>query len=635
MNINTMYYILLLVTLLIINSCDDNNTSSQSVNQLTSNKSLRDTTYSNRALSILSIADDQWMNGNYDEIENDTFLYRMFFKKSLTLVQNTSNEIPFRAISEQNFKLVYLGDYPSAFADRLAYYCDFEVMEAKVFSWNAITKSDNILLVINELNTNNEALDDLLNGSYSYKNQTTIVNLENINNLLHFSSYPSVIQTYERNDVTQDLAVQLLFGGIQAKGTLPITLSEDLQKGQGNTETPILRLAYTLPEAANMNSKRLAGIEKIMARAIRKKAIPGGQVMVIKSGKVVHYQSYGNFTYDKNKAVHNLNLYDLASLTKAFGTTLATMKLYDDGLLNTENRLKDYAPKSQKSPSRNLKIRHLLTHRTGLPPNAPIAKYVRIQDTVSTTYKAYFAGHNSKKYPVKIAEHQYMSKQVQKELWREIYKIRPRRKRNYLYSDVNFALIQNVNEAISGESMDKYLNRYIYNRLGLTKVLFNPLQKYPKAFIAPTILDKKWRHDLLQGEVHDEMAALLGGVGGNAGLFGNANDLGVLSQLLLNNGSYAGEQIFSPKTIEHFIYKKHSGHRALGFDRKGAGCYERASKQTFGHSGYTGTCVWIDSKTELIYIFLSNRVYPNPKNTKLMTLDTRRLIHRTIYKSLK
>jgi CubicO group peptidase (beta-lactamase class C family) len=228
-----------------------------------------------------------------------------------------------------------------------------------------------------------------------------------------------------------------------------------------------------------------------------------------------------------------------------------------------------------------------------------------------------------------------MSKQVQQELWNEIYKIRPGRSRNYLYSDVNFALIQSVNETISGEKMDKYLDRYIYHRLGLNKLLFNPLKKYSKDFIAPTILDKKWRYGLLQGEVHDEMAALLGGVSGNAGLFANANELGILSQMLLNRGNYAGEEIFSSKTVNDFTAKKYSGHRALGFDKKGAGCYEGASKETFGHSGYTGTCVWIDPQMNLIYIFLSNRVYPDPKNTKLMDLKTRKLVHRAIYKSLK
>jgi CubicO group peptidase (beta-lactamase class C family) len=633
MNIKITYY-LSLISLIGMSACG-NEKQNPSVNYPIFDTSLTDTTYANRALSLFSITDKQWLEVHYEQIATDTFLCRTFFEKSLTLVQNKLENIPFKDISEQKFKLVYFGNYPSAFAERLAYYCDFETIKAELYSWETVTESDNILLVINQLNIDKESFADFFEGAYPYKNQITVINFEQIKNLLYCSKYPTVLQIYESNAITQDWAAQLIFGGIQAKGLFPITLSDNFQKGQGDTSTPIIRLRYTLPESVNMNAKRLGDIEKIMARAIRKKAIPGGQVMVIKSGQVVHYQSYGNFTYDKNQAVHNLNLYDVASVTKAFGTTLATMKLYDDGLLDIEKRLKDYVPKSQKSPSRNLKIRHLLTHRTGLPPNAPISKYVRIKDTVSTAYKAYFASHNSKEYPIKIVESQYMSKQVQQELWNEIYKIRPGRSRNYLYSDVNFALIQSVNETISGEKMDKYLDRYIYHRLGLNKLLFNPLKKYSKDFIAPTILDKKWRYGLLQGEVHDEMAALLGGVSGNAGLFANANELGILSQMLLNRGNYAGEEIFSSKTVNDFTAKKYSGHRALGFDKKGAGCYEGASKETFGHSGYTGTCVWIDPQMNLIYIFLSNRVYPDPKNTKLMDLKTRKLVHRAIYKSLK
>lgn len=632
MKIKILYY-LSLALLIGINSCNDE-PSNPSINHTLLDTALNDTAYSNRDLTLFSITDKEWLNTNYGQIATDTFLCRTFFEKSLTLVQNKSETIPFRDILERKFKLVYLGNYPAAFAERLAYYCDFETIKAEEYSWETMTKSDNILLIINQLNIKNEALTNFFEAAYAHKNQVTVINFETIKNLLYFSKYPTVLQVYESNVITEDWSAQLLFGGIQAKGILPITVSNDFQEGQGDTTTPIIRLRYTLPEAVNMSSKKLAEIEKIMARAIRKKAIPGGQIMVIKSGQVVHYQSYGSFTYDKIQAVHNLNLYDLASVTKAFGTTLATMKLYDDGLLDVDKTLKDYVAKSEKSPSRNLKIRHLLTHRTGLPPNAPISKYVRIRDTVSTAYKAYFASHNSEAYSVKIAENQYMAKQVQEELWDKIYKIRPGRSRNYLYSDVNLALIQSVNEAISGETMDTYLDRYIYHRLGLRKVLFNPLKVYQKDFIVPTILDKKWRRCLLQGEVHDEMSALLGGVSGNAGLFANANDLGVLSQMLLNDGNYAGEQIFSPKTIKDFIYGNYSGHRALGFDKKGAGCYEGASKETFGHSGFTGTCVWIDPKAELIYIFLSNRVYPDPENAKLMELDTRRLVHRAIYKAL-
>lgn len=610
-----------------------NKSTEPSINQRIIEQSVVSKTYSNRALTKLAIDDKNWLSANYHQLATDTFLYRQFFEKSLTLVQNDKNVLPIKNIADKHFKVIYWGEFPATFVERLAYYCQYEFSAIENFEWKTVTKSDQIFLVLNQKKLSEESF-NLLEQVHRYRKQIVIINFEEVQNLLFHTDFPTIIQAYESNAVTQDWTAQLLFGGIQAKGQLPITLSDDFPKGMRNTETPITRLSYQLPESVGMRSKRLTEIEKIMSRAIRKKAIPGGQVMAIKSGKVVYYQSFGHFTYDKSQSVHNLNVYDLASVTKTSATTLAMMKLHDDKLLDTEQRLKEYLPKRVKSPSRNLKIRHLLTHRTGLPPNASIAKYVRIKDTVSTAYRAYFASQTSDKYSVKIAENRFMDKSIQNEIWKSIYDIRPARRRGYLYSDVNFAMLQNVTETIAGESMDSYLDRYIYQRLGLNYLRFNPLRTIHKSMIVPTILDKKWRHKLLQGEVHDELAALLGGVGGNAGLFSNANDLAVIHQMLLNNGRYGEEKIFDETTINHFIYQKYSGHRALGFNRRGTGCYKGASKQTFGHSGYTGTCVWVDPEEELIYIFLSNRVHPNPKNDKLMKLNTRESIHRVFYKAM-
>lgn len=610
-----------------------NEPSKPTINQRIIEQSTASNVYTNRELTLLSIDDKQWLSANYDRIATDSFLYRQFFEKSLTLVQNKQENLPIKNVEDKRFKVVYWGEFPTNFVERLAYYCQYELSTIENFIWNTITQSDQIFLVLNQKDISKEDF-ELLEQIYHYRKQIVIVNFEEVQNLLFHTDFPTIVQAYESNAVTQDWTAQLLFGGIQAKGQLPISLSDDFPKGIKNAETSVIRFSYNLPEAAGMDSKRLMDIDKIMARAIRKKAIPGGQVMAIKSGKVVYYESFGHYTYDKSKVVHNLNLYDLASVTKTSATTLAMMRLYDDGLLDTEKRLKDYVPKRSKSPSRNLRIRHLLTHRTGLPPNAPISKYVRIKDTASIVYRGYFATQISDKYSVRIAENRFMNKSVQQELWNTIYKIRPAQKRGYLYSDVNFALLQNATETIAGESMDNYLDRYIYQRLGLNYLTFNPLRKIDKSIIVPTALDKKWRHKVLQGEVHDELAALLGGVGGNAGLFSNANDLAVLYQMLLNNGSYAGEKVFDAATIDHFIYKRYSGHRSLGFDRRGAGCYKGASRQTFGHSGYTGTCVWVDPEDELIYVFLSNRVHPNPKNNKLMRLNTRTLVHRTFYKAM-
>ncbi len=633
--ISKAHSILTLLIIVVIIACND--TSRPTINERLSKPRLETMAieaYTNRDLSLLSIVDKAWVVNNYGQFETDTLVYRTFFEKTLTLVRNKGATLPLRQISSKRIRLVYWGDFPVSFSERLAYYASVETLSILDFDWKTVTASDVILLVINQKDISKKTFDAMRVKIQQRKAQVVLINFEKVKNLLYFADFPTLLQVYERNAVTEDESVQMIFGGIQAKGQLPIDLSEDLKKGTGDTATAIIRLSYTLPEAAGMSSKRLSEIKNIMERAIRKKATPGGQVLAIKSGKVVYYQSFGHFEYNKNQAVHNLNLYDLASVTKASATTLAIMKLYQDGLLDMEKTLADYVPQSEKSTSRNLKIRHLLTHQTGLPPNPPISKYVRMRDTVSTRYRTYFANQESEEYAVKIDDNLYMKQQVQVDLWQAIYKIRLARKRNYLYSDVNFALLQQVSEAITGERLDTYLEQHIYNRLGLNRLLFNPLGRFPRSEIVPTALDKRWRHQLLQGEVHDEFSALSGGVSGNAGLFADANDLAILYQLLLNKGNYGGEQIFTPATIDYFVYQKQSGHRGLGFDRKGAGCYPSASKRTFGHSGYTGTCVWADPDKELIYVFLSNRVNPDPDNEGLMTLNTRMLVHRAIYHAL-
>lgn len=589
-------------------------------------------TYSNRELTLQSIDDTTWLSKYADQIETDTFLYRQFFKKSLTLLQNKHQGLPIRQLKNKQFDVVYWGDFPTIFMERLAYYCRFDFSSIDKFAWNDLSENNQVFLVINQKAISKSDI-ELIKKIHSYQNQVIIINLETIQNLSYLSDFPTIVQVYESNAVTQDWIAQLLFGGIQAEGKLPVSINNHFPKGIKNATTPVIRLSYNLPEAADMNSNKLKDIDRIMARAIRKKAIPGGQIMAIKSGKVIYYQSFGYFTYDKKKPVHNLNLYDVASITKTAATTLAVMKLYEEGLLDTEKRLKNYIERG-RFPSRNLKIRHLLTHRSGLPSNPFISKYVRIQDTTSAAYQSYFSTHRSDLFSVEITENLFMNESVQNEVWNAIYKTRSLRNRDYLYSDVNFALLQNVTEVISGKSMDTYLNTQVYQPLGLNYLRFRPLEAFEKSMIVPSVLDTKWRHTILQGEVHDELAALFGGVGGNAGLFSNANDLAILHQMLLNNGYYGGEQIFDKSTIDHFIYKKHTGHRGLGFDKKGAGCYKGASRQTFGHSGYTGTCVWVDAEQELIYIFLSNRVYPNPKNDKLMELNTRAKIHKVFYKAI-
>lgn len=589
---------------------------------------------SNHNLSKLSISDQAWVDENYEQIETDTFVYRTFFEKTLTLVANERQVLPITQPLDRQFKVVYFGEKPIYFENRLAYYAAFQSFSSEEFNWKSVKEEDVIFLVIHQtVLTNKEQ--SILDKINLYANQIVVLNFENIKNLVYFQSFPTVIQNYEDNLVTQDWSAQLIFGGIQAKGKLPVTISDKFKKGTANAETPIIRLKYTLPEDANMQTEALTKIDKIVNDAIQRKATPSAQIMVIKSNKVVYYQSFGHFEYNKTQKVENLNLYDLASVTKVAATTLAVMKLYEDGWINTEHPLKNYLAESSATPLKFIKLKHLLTHRSGLVQYAPVSQFVRIGDTTNTRYKAFFANKKQEDYTIKINPNMYMKAAVQEKIWQSIWKFHPSAKPKYLYSDINFMLLQKVSETVTNENLDGYVNRHFYQPLGLNYLCFNPLEKIEKTAIVPTSFDKKWRKKLLQGEVNDEVCALFGGVGGHAGLFSNANDVGVLFQMLLNKGNYGGEQVLNAQTIEHFIYDKTSGRRALGFDRKGHGCYKGASSATFGHSGFTGTCVWADPKEDLIYVFLSNRVYPDTNNRRLITLFTREAIHKQIYNSIQ
>lgn len=569
----------------------------------------------------------------------DSFALRQLNEAAITLVKNRL--LPLSADLDQQTHLVYLQDIPPAFESRLPFYTAPIVHHwALSYDIKALEKADQVIFVCFNQHlkptVDQQLVQDILKVA-KYKD-VVLVNFDNITNLRPFENLTTLVQVPSNDVISQDLAAQLLFGGIQAKGHLALTLSEQLQKNQGIQHTPVVRLKYTMPQEVKMNPAYLAKIEYQINRAIRKKAIPGGQVLIAKDGKVVYQKAYGHHTYEKKQAVKPSDSYDIASITKIAATTLALMKLEEQGKYDIQDRIKTHLPKFEKARWRNVRIRHLLTHRSGLQTNAPISQFVRISNKESKKYKQYFSNHQNEDYPIQITEDLFMSLEVEEKLWKDIAKVRPSRNRKYTYSDLNFELLQSFIESKTAVGLDEYVAQHFYHPLGLNQLTFNPLQDKVVSDIVPTIQDKKWRNKLLKGEVHDETAALFGGVAGHAGLFSNANDLAIFGQLLLNKGVYGGKRYLKAETVELFTKRQH-GHRGLGFDiktSKGApGCYTGASSGTFGHSGFTGTCIWIDPVENMVYVFLSNRVHPSPKNKKLMQLKTREKVHRLAYKALQ
>ncbi|MDR2120739.1 MAG: serine hydrolase [Tannerella sp.] len=475
------------------------------------------------------------------------------------------------------------------------------------------------------------------------------------------------IMAYEATSGSQRFAAQIVFGGIPAKGRLAVTIPGLFPAGTG-IRTPKTRLGYHLPEEAGLYAERLDSIDLIVAEGLEDRAYPGCQVLVAKDGMIVYHKSFGHYDYQRTKPVTESSVYDLASVSKATGTLLAVMKAFDDTLLTLNTPLAACLPEMQGTDKSDLRIDELLYHQTGLPPTigfylkavdtssfegslySTTAKsthpvlfepqtYVRndfafLSDLVSPTPKPHFT--------TRVARDFYVHDSFRDTIIHEIRRAKPTGRGRYVYSCVNFILLKMIVERLKNQPMDELLRKTFFDPLGAHYTTYNPSDRFDSTLVVPTENDRFVRRQLLHGYVHDEAAAFQGGVSGNAGLFSNAGDLAKVLQLYLNDGVYGGETYLSQATCQLFTRSKSPvSRRGAGFDKpetdstKASPCGELVPPCVYGHTGYTGTCFWIDPENRLIYIFLSNRVHPTRLNTKLFTLDIRTRIQDVIYRALK
>lgn len=475
----------------------------------------------------------------------------------------------------------------------------------------------------------------------------------------------SVTMAYENIIPIQKAAAEMMMGGLPAKGKLPVSVQDLFDYGTGiNTEKT--RLSYGYPEEVGMSRIMLDSIEMIVNEGIKEQAFPSCQVLIAKEGVVVYNRSFGHHDYSKKKELNNSDIFDLASVTKAVATTPAIMKLLDSKKISINDRISTYLPPLKGTDKSDITIKEALFHETGLPSFLPFYICLIDQDSYSgplfsfkksdvytvlydkkvymrKDYKynpAFVSMEKKEGFKKQIAKGMYACDDIENEVLSQIVNSKLNRTKNYLYSDLNFILLKSLSDKVSKQSFDSFLEKTIYQPLGAYTTTFLPLQSFEKERIVPTEKDDFLRNQLLQGYVHDEAAATLGGVSGNAGLFSNANDLAKVLQMFLNNGSYGDESILGQATVRLFTRTKSSTcRRGLGFDKPDPEKPSRTSAGTlsplssYGHSGYTGTCFWVDPDNQLIYIFLSNRVYPSRTHTNLMSLDIRPRIHDLVYRS--
>jgi len=356
----------------------------------------------------------------------------------------------------------------------------------------------------------------------------------------------------------------------------------------------------------------------------------------------VYEKSFGSLMYDKKLLVTDETIYDLASVTKVSATLQAVMFMQERGLIDINKKASVYLPELKNSNKKDFVIKDILTHQAGLWPFLPFWAHT-IKDSLHLPQ--YYNKQQTKEYPFPVSENLFANKSMKDSLWHwivnsKIVEKTPRTPYTYKYSDMGFYIMQHLAEKMLNQPQEDFLDQNLYHPLGAYTTGYLPLRKFPAERIAPTEDDKTFRRSLLRGYVHDQGAAMHGGIAGHAGLFSDANDLGKLAQMWLNRGSYGGVQFFKPETIALFTNKQfENSRRGLGWDKPTPGDPSGptsllASAKTFGHTGFTGTCVWVDPEYDLVYIFLSNRVYPDMNNNKLLNANIRPRIQDVIYKSI-
>lgn len=460
--------------------------------------------------------------------------------------------------------------------------------------------------------------------------------------LKYFDDFSNVIVAYESDKMAQQVAAEAIFGSIPIKGKLPITASNKYTYGMGLHRSSLGRLGYSVPERVGMDSRVLAGIDTIVEEMISKKAAPGCQIIAAKDGKIVFQKSYGHFTYDKKRPVRNTDIYDVASVTKTCASTLSLMKLYDENKFDLNAPIDRYIAEADTSNKGDLNVRLALAHHARLAGWIPFYKSTVTDDKRNPTpMEQYYSKILKPGFTIPVADSLFLRTDYRDSIWSRIYVSDLKDREGYKYSDLAFYFMHKAINNLVGEPINIYADKSFYCPLGLQKTGYLPLQKHDRSCIAPTEMDDYFRMQKIQGHVHDMGAAMLGGVSGHAGLFSNAKELAVIYQMLLNGGTYGGQQFIDPETIELFTTRYHeSTRRGLGFDmkelksNKSLNMSELASESTFGHLGFTGIAAFADPEENLVYIFVSNRTFPDMNNYKFGRGEYRPRVQSQIYKAL-
>lgn len=493
--------------------------------------------------------------------------------------------------------------------------------------WKSYKMSPEIKRFIKRLTLQNKTIVTLFANAYS------------LSSFPEATSANALLVAYQNHPDAESVAAQIIFGAMGARGRLPVSGSSFFEQGFGFDTESLNRLGYGYPGEVGLNKKELEKIDLLVSEAISQRATPGCQVIVARKGKVVFDKSYGYQTYSGEVAVSDDDIYDLASITKMAATLPMIMKLVEEGKIDLDKTLGDYLPELKGTNKDSLVIREVLAHQARLTPWIPFYLETLMNGVQKPSYYAPIRDFN---YPYCVAEGTFACRSMKDTVMDRIIRSKLLPNKEYKYSDLGYYFFMEIIQRIEGKPLDALVDDWLYSNLGAPTMTYRPLEKFPEERIVPTENDKVFRKQALRGYVHDQGAAMIGGVAGHAGLFSNANDLAKLMQMFLNAGNYGGVRYLDSITLREFTrcqYCDDENRRGIGFDKpqlEGAGptcgC---VSPLSYGHTGFTGTIAWADPDEEIIYVFLSNRVHPDAENRKLLTLSTRTRIQSVIYDSIK
>jgi beta-N-acetylhexosaminidase len=583
-------------------------------------------------------------------------LYRNVAKQAITLVRKSDRPFPgpmAKRVAYIGFGLMTDNVFSKRMRDDFranTYYFDYGLDSVKAAAAFELLRNRYDMIVIGLHNINRYPAHDfgisaaalqLLSNLDHLPGSATFI-FGNPYALKYVCDASLLLECYDDNDITQGVAADWLSGKFQASGRLPVSVCNGLKAGFGITFSRGV-LPEVPAESLGFNPAKLQRIDSICKRAIALQAAPGCVVVVVKDGQVAYEKAFGTLEYNKAEPVYPETIYDLASVTKVCATTISVMKLYDEGKLDLHQTLGHYLPWVRGSDKDSLRIWDIMLHQAGLKDFIPFYAETISKDKEGLPLPAFYTLVPDNAHRIRVAENLYLRNDWNDSMYKRILtsKLGPNGK--YVYSDNDFIFMGKIVEALSGQTLDQYAYNNFYLPMALSTTGFKPRERFPVNRIAPTEQEVAFRRQLLRGDVHDPGAAMFGEVSGHAGLFSDAYDLAVIMQMLMNGGTIGGHSYLKKETIEYFTaYHSDISRRGIGFDKpekdnatkKEPYPCASASPLTFGHTGFTGTCIWADPAKKIVFIFLSNRVNPQ-ESSKLSSLSVRGNIMESIYQALQ